>query len=230
MLDELVESGVAHIRQVNIPNAPAACGIHLLAVGLDHIQLPQCVLVANWLHHHVARATGRGLGIYGERHHLISGIDQQLIRRLRGTQRPPVDGDQVIALLNVDARFSQRRARVRIPILAAEDLLDPVNAACGIDLVGRAQQSNIHWTQIGHVAAANISMRVRKLANHLSHNVGQRIAIGDVWQQLTILFLGLLPVHSIHRRLKEVISLLPPHLIENFFPFRGRIDLEAHAG
>ncbi len=56
MLDELVQSVVAHVRQIDVTDSPTAGRVHFLAVGLDHIQLAQAELVANRLNHHLAGA------------------------------------------------------------------------------------------------------------------------------------------------------------------------------
>src|SRR5271157_1034775 len=41
LLDELVQSFVAHIREIDIANASATGRVYLLAVRLDHVQLAQ---------------------------------------------------------------------------------------------------------------------------------------------------------------------------------------------
>ena len=65
--------------------------------------------------------------------------------------------------------------------------------------------------QIGVIASANIGVRVGKVANHVSHDVGKRVAVSNVGQELRVLVVLLLPIHAVHGSFIEVIAFLPPY-------------------
>ena len=83
--------------------------------------------------------------------------------------------------------------------------------------------------EIWIVPAANISMGVRKLTNHLTQDISQRVTIRNGRQELGIFVVHFLPINPVHLRFVEVIAFLAPDLIENIFPFLRRIDFSSHA-
>ncbi len=118
---------------------------------------------------------------------------------------------------------------MRVPVLAGKDVLEAVQAGGGIDFIVCAQQSNMDGVDFGEISAAYVGVRVRQLADHLAEDVGERIAVGHVGEQLRVLIVDLLPVHSVHGGFEEVVTLLAPDFVVHFFPFLGRINLDAHA-
>ena len=84
--------------------------------------------------------------------------------------------------------------------------------------------------QIGIVSAADVGVGIRKLADHLAHDVGEVVAIGDRRQQLGIFVAHFFPIDAVHGGFVEVVALLPPDFIEHLLPLGGGIDLHSHAG
>ena len=72
-------------------------------------------------------------------------------------------------------------------------------------------------------------MGIGKFADHLTQNIGQRIAIGDAWKKLGILIVDLLPINPVHLGFVEKVALLAPDFVENILPFLGRINFGSHA-
>ena len=83
--------------------------------------------------------------------------------------------------------------------------------------------------KIGLISAADVGVRVGKLADHLAQDVGEVVAIGGVRHERLILLANRLPVHAVHAGFKEIVALLPPDFVEDLLPFGRRIDLCAHA-
>ena len=230
LLDELVEAFVAHVGQINVAHAALGRGVHLLAIGLNHIEFAQFELVRDRLHLHRARTVVGRLRVDGQRDRLIGGVDEQLIKILRGPQRAAVDRQQVIAFLHLDPGLGQGRAQAGVPILPGVDLLDAIHAAGRVHFKVCPQQAHADGRDTGVIAATHIGVRVRKFTDHLPEDVGQTVAIGDVGQKRGVFVAYFWPIHTVHRSLIEVVALLTPYFLEHLFPLLGRIQFSPHAG
>ena len=71
-------------------------------------------------------------------------------------------------------------------------------------------------------------MGVGKFPDHFAQDIGQVVPVGQVRQQWSIALAFLFPVHAVHGSFEEIITLLPPHLVENLVPLGLRIDFHAH--
>src|SRR5438105_4795970 len=83
LLYEFVEARAAHIWQIDIADFAAGGRIHLLAIGLNHLQFAELILVVDGFDLDVARAIFRRLGIYRERRRLVPGVLKQFVGILR---------------------------------------------------------------------------------------------------------------------------------------------------
>src|SRR5207249_3596794 len=92
-----------------------------------------------------------------------------------------------------------------------------------------AEQAYLDGMQVGIVSTADVSVRIGELADHLAHNVGQAVTVGDVRQQLSIFVTGLCPIHSVHRSFEKVVTLLAPHFVEDLLPLLRRVHFGLHA-
>ena len=176
-----------------------------------------------------ARPVERRLGIDGDRGGFAGGVDQQLVGRLGRLQRAAVDGQQIVALLDVQARLGERRAGLRIPVFAGIDLLEAVATGRRVEFIVGAQQSLGHGMQAGILGPIDVSVRVGEFADHLAQDVSEIVAAGDIGKQNFVLLPHRFPIHAVHAGLEEVIALLPPDLVEDLPPLGGRIDLQRAA-
>ncbi len=173
------------------------------------------------------RAVFRGLRIDGQRNRVSGRVGQQLEWGLRRAQGASIDGDQVVAFLHLYARFRERGSRLRIPVLPGIDFFETVDAGGIVDVVVRTQQSDIDRMQFGIISAANIGVGVRKISDHLAHQVSHVITAGRVGQERCVLFALFFPIDTVHGRLEEKVAFLPPDFVEHLLPLLRRIDLAA---
>src|ERR1019366_7385687 len=198
LLDEGVQPGRAHVGQVDISNAASAGLLHLAPVGLNPVQFVQADLVGNRPHYYIVGALHRGFAVDRQRHRLVDGVDEQLVRVLRDPQLTAVDGQQVVAFFDQYSRLGQWRTQISVPVLARIDLGDPVHSAAGVGSKVGAQQSNIDPVDLGIVSPTYISMGVGKLSNHFPKDVGQAQTISHIGQELRVFVALLFPVDAIH--------------------------------
>ncbi len=204
-------------------------GVDFLAVGLDHVVFAQRILVVDGLDGHSARTVFGWFGVYGDGGGFVGRVDEQLVGRLRRAQRPPVDGEQVVAFLHVDARLSKGRTRVWIPVLPRIDLLESIQPAGRIVLIVHSQQAHADGMNIRLISTADVSVGVGKLPDHFTQDVREVVAIGRIRHERLIFLANRVPVHAIHAGFKEIVALLPPDFVEDLVPFGRRVNLCAHA-
>ena len=83
--------------------------------------------------------------------------------------------------------------------------------------------------QIGIVSPTHVSVRIGEFTDHLAHNVGQAVAVGDVRQQLNVFGSYFGPIYSVHRSFEKVVTLLAPYLVEDLLPLLRRVHFDLHA-
>ena len=132
--------------------------------------------------------------------------------------------------MNVHAGLGEGRAKVRLPVLAMVDLLEPVESVFRVLLKICPEQADVHGMEIRIIAAADIGVGIGKFADQFAEHVREIVAIGDVRQKLGVLVALLRPVHAVHGRLVEIVAFLPPDLIKNLPPFGGRVNFHFHFG
>jgi hypothetical protein len=88
---KLVQSGITHVRKIDVTDLAPAGDIDFFAVGFDHAQLVQSILVAYGLHGNRACSLLCGLRVHFEGDHLISKVDQGFVGSLRRPQGAPID-------------------------------------------------------------------------------------------------------------------------------------------
>ncbi len=84
------------------------------------------------------------------------------------------------------------------------------------------------WT-ISHITAHHENMKRRQLPDHLTDQVGELAAIRDPIDQGEVLLEDLRPVHTMHARVVEEVSLESPRLHEELSPLPLRIYRERPA-
>ena len=134
--------------------------------------------------------------------------------------------------LHVDADLRERRAARRLPVLALQDLVDPVGAALGVAGELRPEEAHRDPRGLGAVAAADVGVAAVDLADHLADQVGEVVARLRVGDEGGVLVVHRRPVDAVHGRREEEVAHLAPALVEDLVPLRVAVDghLEALEG
>ncbi len=136
-----------------------------------------------------------------------------------------VDGEQVVALDDVDARQGQRRGQRRRPVLTVVDLGELV--AIVVDRVVGAEQPGLRRirrsmrTAHEHVADLNF-------AEHLDAQVGELVARRQTVEVGLVLGLDLGEIEPVIVRIVEKIALQMPGLAIHLPPLGARIEHGGH--
>ncbi len=108
-----------------------------------------------------------------------------------------------------------------MPVFSAVDLFEAINAGSLVSFVISRQQPHVSVRKIGIVSPAHIRVRVRQLSDHVAHDVGQCVAIGEHTAAAAAYLSRIFPNRCRSSSFEEVVALLPLHFVENVLPFRG---------
>ena len=76
MFNEFIETGGAHVRQIDVSDLASGGRVNFLPVGHDHVEFAETGLVIDGLHLHIVRSIFRGFGIDSECHGFIRRIHE----------------------------------------------------------------------------------------------------------------------------------------------------------
>ena len=139
---EVGVAGAAGVGHIDVGHLAAGEFVDLAPVWLDPVEIAQAVLVVDGNHGDVAGSLSAvGVGADVEHGLLAGGAVEECVEVVGGVQFAAVDGEQVFALLDVDAGQGERRGQAGGPVLPAEDFGDAVAAV--FDLVVGAQQAGL---------------------------------------------------------------------------------------
>ena len=209
--------GHVHIRHLAIGGR-----IDLAHIAFDPIAVAQGIFGRHGHHGNRARALAVGRWPHGQVDGLAGRVLEGAVDIRRRQQRTTVDGQQVFARLDVQARLRQRRAQGRIPVQAAIHLLEAVMAVAHF-VIG-AQQAARHFLRLDKIVAAAAAMVAHsQFAAHPLNQAVQVCAAGQLGQEHGVLVTHGLPVHAMHARIIEIVAVDAPHFIENLRPLGARI-------
>ncbi len=220
-----VDAGVGHVDVADL-----ALGLRrdVGAVLLDPLAVAEVRLAAQGLDHDVT-------GIVVELRLLADGDRDRAARQAH--ERGPrvlgrvhghaVDGQEVVALLDVDAGLPQRVAGVHVPGRPLADALDPVGAVGQLPV--HAEHADGLAGLVLHVAAEVVGVADVELRDHLPDDVAQVLAGHAVVEHLLVVRPHGRPVHAVHVGDVEVVALEPPRLDEELPPLLARVDGDGHA-
>ncbi len=214
-------SAAACVRHVHVANAPVRGFGHLFAVRCDPLDAAHVALAGRRHHRHLLGAVHRGRVVHGEDdlppgRALEVGVDVFVAR-----ERVAVDGEQVVAFLDADARRGERAGLVR-PRLAGVDLGEAV-AAVG-DLVIRTEEADGDLIDVGRVAAAGVRVADGHLA---AHHVKHVVEVGPVlgrFEPRAIPFVDGVPIRAVEVFDVQEVALVAPRLAEDLCPLGLRVD------
>ena len=151
---------------------------------------------------------------------------KKLVEVVGGGEFAPVDRQQILAVLDVDARLRERRLEFRVPVLAVEDVFETV-AAVG-DLVVGAQQSDFDLLDLRFRAAAHPQVADDEIADHFAEQIVQVAPAGHPVEKRRINPLGLLQVQPVKVRVVEEIAFDAPDLVIHLPPLGRRVNIHFH--
>ena len=135
---KLVVAGAAGVGHVDVSHFAAGELVDLAAVGLDPVEVAQAVFVVDGDDGDVAGIFAIGIGADVEHGLLARGAVEELVEIVACVQFAAVDGEQILAFLDVDAGQGERRSETGSPVLAAENFRDAIAAVLNF-VVGAKQ-------------------------------------------------------------------------------------------
>jgi hypothetical protein len=139
-----------------------------------------------------------------------------------------VDGEDVVALADIDPRRIERRARFFRRVVAAIDLANPIEAVDHV--VVSAEESCGGSGSLWNIAAGRGDVRDSELAIHLADEGIQVAACRDVSQLGLVPPLHSRPIESTHGGIEEVVAQHAPGLVENLLPLGAGVELHLEVG
>ncbi len=127
-LEQLAVPFIRGIGQMDVAHAAIGGFFHIITILLHPIEVTEIVFVGDGLDLHLAGLGRRRQSADLQGNGGADGVLQRLIEIFRRTHLMSVDGNDIIADLDVDARLGQRRAPGVVPVLAGKDFLDAIIA------------------------------------------------------------------------------------------------------
>src|SRR5665213_4463261 len=153
---------------------------------------------------------------------MIRGPVKRRIYALGRTNIDAIHRKDVVTHTNVNARFRQRRAKIRIPAISTIDLCNSVVTVFHRYI--RTKQTYGRSLHRRHVTTAYKGVTDRDLRAHHVKQIVEICTVHHVRKQLTVHLLHLRPVCPLHVLQVQIVALIPPSLIEYLLEFRFRVD------
>src|SRR5216684_1945392 len=217
------DAGDGCVRHVHIADAAAGRFRNFAPVFLHPIQVTRTGFAGRRLHRNFPRPFGSGFGIDFQGDEFSGDILEIRIDVLIRTRLLAVYGNQVVARLHLQSRFSQRRARGIVPVFAGIDLRNAEVAALRLEI--RAEHSDADMRLRRLIAAADVGVRSAQLCDHFADDVIQVAAMRDPRKKRFIALANFLPIVTGHVRIPIKIALHAPGLVEYLAPLFAGIDL-----
>src|SRR5712692_7913555 len=217
------DAGDGCVRHVHTADAAAGRFCNFAPVFLHPIQVTRTGFAGRRLHRNFPRPFGSGFGIDFQGDEFSGEILEIRIDILIRTRFLAVYGNQVVARLHLQSRFSQRRARGIVPVFAGIDFRDAEIPAVRLEI--RAQHSDADVRLRRLIAAADVGVRSAQLRDHFADDVIQVAAMRDPRKKRFIALANFLPIVTGHVRIPIKIALHAPGLVEYLAPLFAGIDL-----
>ena len=173
---------------------------------------------------------GSGLGVDGNRDAAAEGVLQELVGIVLEGDVAAVEGDQVIAFLDVHAGFRERRAQGLVPAFAGIDLLDDIAAGLGVGGQLGAQEPALDPGGPGDVAPFDVGVADVELADQLAEDEVQVGPVPEVGHEAAVFFLHPGPVDAVQVADVEPVPVDADGVVEDLGPLQARLDLHGHVG
>jgi len=156
-LYEFADAGSAHVRNVDVTNAPVGGFQDRLAVASDPVEIDQIALGGDGPVADPPRAIRGRLRIERELHRPVGFVEQKLIGIFAGGEIFAVDGKNVVAFVGVHADFRKRRTVKLFFVLPAIDFGDAVTTGGVVEFDASAGQS--YLLTLGQVVVAALGCK-----------------------------------------------------------------------
>ncbi len=231
---ELVELGdvvAAHGGDVHVADLAARRLGHLGDVVGEPAVVAQGVLGAHGLHLVGARGAVAAAA-HRERDLLALGDLQVAVGVVRRLDVVPVDGEQDVALPDVDVRAGERGGELAVVVGGPVDLREAV-APARVGGEVRPEQPRVRRRLRRllrpHVPAADVGVRHAQLPDHLGEQPVEVRARRQVRHERAVGVADLLPVVAVHPRVVEEVPVPAPGVVEDLGPLLVRPHPAGHA-
>jgi hypothetical protein len=146
---------------------------------------------------------------------------EELVEIVGGVELAAVDGQKVLALLDINAGQGERGGEAGGPVLAAEDLGDAIAAV--FDLVVRAEQAG-RGAVLGRVRPADEHVADGELAQHLRGEIGELVARCETIEIGLVAGLDLGNAEAVGVGVVEEVALDAPGFVVDLAPLGAGID------
>ena len=214
----------AGVGKVDISDPASRFLTHVFAARLNPLEVTKVPFLLHRPYCFRARAAEVRAGVDQQGYVPIGLVLEQTVEIFHSPRRDAVDGEDEVALSDAYSRLGQRRAEVLMPVLARENVRDPVVAAgIGHDL--GSEQAAILARDRPVIGCADVNVTGVELAAQFAEDEVEIRTVGEVRDEGAVLHLHRVPVDAVHVRVVEEVSKNAPAVVELLCPFRPRLDL-----
>ena len=167
-LRELVQTGPAHVRNVQIGDFSARFFVHVIDVLLHPIDIVKRPFVVGGHNGHVTRSGIGWFGIHAQDHLFAGGADEGVVKIRQAGDGRVVNRENVVTGFHVHADICERRARVFVPIFARQNALDAIGARGRVAGKFRAEQPELDARRVRAFSPGDVSVTIVQFANELA--------------------------------------------------------------
>ena len=224
-----VEPRVGH---VDVAHLAARFLGDIAAVRFNPVAIAQIVFSAHWLDDYFAHLViHRWVCSNGERNGLAAQAFECSPWILGAVDRQAINGQQVLAFLDIDAKLLQWVARISIPRRAGHQVLESVDVLAvwsdGYFPVN-AKHANTDVWSAATVTTVVVGMTNVELADHLADDVTDIFAAVGVIHHCQVPLADAVPINAVHVRVIEIVAEDAPCIPDHLLPFMLGIDFREH--
>jgi hypothetical protein len=218
---EVGVAGAASVGHVDVGHLAAGKLVDLAAIALDPVKLrrPSSSGIGTTVTSRAAEFDALWVRPDADHGLPAGGTVEELIKIVGGVKVASVNGEQVLALLDVDARQGKRRGEAGGPVLAAEDFGDLI--AVVIDGVIGAQEADLGRV-VRVIGTADEHVADGDFAEHFRGKVGEFGARGEVVEVGLVFCLDFGDAEAVGVGVVEEVALDAPGFVVDLTPLGAR--------
>ncbi len=214
------------IRQVNVCDPPSSHLLHFAPIVFHPLEMTKREFVIERHDRSIVGAAAVCVWPDLDYYLLSCSLLEVAVEIVGGVEIAAVDGQQIVADVDVDSWLGERRHEFWIPILAVEDAREAVAAV--LDLVVCTEKTGADLARFGSVSAADEHVPDAHVAQHFAEEVVEVRAAGDVVEIRREEFLGGGKIKTMRVRVVEEIALDAPDFVIDLPPLGARVDVNFH--
>ena len=224
-IEESVAAGRG-IGKINVGEAAVAESVDRAAVFFHPGEVAQSLLRRDGDDLHFARSGAAGVGTDAQADGAVGSAFEEAVDLIGSANLLPVHGQQIFAGNDIDAGLGERRAQLRVPILAVVDAGEAVAAI--LDGVVGAEESAGHVGNFGEVAATDAQMADGEAAERFLEKIIQIDARAYAFEVRLIELLGGREVEPMEAGVVEEIAFQTEGFVVHLLPFGQWVDSDFH--